>query len=479
MKILLTGATGYIGKRLLPVLIENGHHVICGVRDVKMFNPPKSIINKIEVIHLDILDFSTFNNIPKDIEGVYYLVHCISPSKEYEIQEIDAAINFRNAIDKTNAKHLVLLGCIIDEVSKNTYSVFRKTVESELAKGNYNFTSLRAGIIIGAGSYAFEIIRDLVEKFPFIITSKWVISKCQPICVSDVVTILSKSLFNQKTYNQVFDIGGSEILTFKEMLVQYAQIRNLNQFIFTLPIMATSLSSYFLYMFTSTSHKLSKVVVKSLRTDFLGRKNDLNKILNITPISYKESLTKAIAKIQNGAIISSWRDSLISGEFDFNISKFIEVPAIGCFIDKRERYFYDFDECIDKIWQIGGTTGWYYGNWLWKIRGFLDELLFGVGLKRGRTNKNVIAVGNALDFWRVLYADKNEGRLLLFGEMKVPGEAWLEFRIQDNKLIQTATFKPYGLFGLLYWYSVCPFHEFIFKGMINRITQSSKPITTL
>lgn len=475
MKILLTGATGYIGKRLLPILVDNGHEVTCCVRDIKRFNPPASLNKKINVIEFDILDNTSLKNIPKDIDGVYYLVHSISPSREYESLEKESAINFRKAIDKTNAKHVVFLGCIINEASTFRHLTFRKNIESELSKGNYNFTSLRAGIIIGSGSYSFEIIRDLVEKLPFMVAPKWIMSRCQPIGVSDVILILSKTLFNSKTFNQDFDIGGPDILSFEEMLLEFGQIRNLKRKIFNLPMRATLLSTYWLYLVTSTSYKLSVALVNSMKADLLCRDNKLNEILNITPVSYKKSLSKAFAKIQSNAIISSWRDSLISGGLEWNISDFVEVPVFGCFIDKRERYFNNFEECTDKIWQIGGNTGWYYGNWLWQLRGFLDKLFFGVGLKRGRTNKNELTAGDALDFWRVLYADKKEGRLLLFGEMKSPGEAWLEFRIKDDKLIQTATFRPKGIFGRLYWYSVYPFHEFIFKGMINGITKTTKP----
>jgi hypothetical protein len=208
-----------------------------------------------------------------------------------------------------------------------------------------------------------------------------------------------------------------------------------------------------------------------MKIEVLCKDHKLNEILDISPISYKESLSRAFRKIQSNAIISSWKDSLISGRLELNISDFIEVPVFGCFIDKRERTYDNIDECIDKIWHIGGETGWYYGNLLWQLRGFMDKLVGGVGLRRGRTNENELTAGDTLDFWRVLYANKKEGRLLLFAEMKLPGEAWIEFRIDGHKLIQTATFRPRGIFGRLYWYSVYPFHGFILPGMINEITK--------
>jgi hypothetical protein len=182
-------------------------------------------------------------------------------------------------------------------------------------------------------------------------------------------------------------------------------------------------------------------------------------------------LDKAFNKIENNEIISSWKDAYISSGMDINISNFIQVPTYGCFKDKRERVFVNREKCIQNIWSIGGENGWYYGDWLWKIRGFLDKLFGGVGLRRGRTNQNTIQAGDALDFWRVLFANKEEGRLLLFAEMKLPGEAWLEFKLESGKLIQTATFRPLGLSGRIYWYLVLPFHGLIFKGMLNKLTE--------
>lgn len=471
MKILLTGATGYIGKRLLPVLIEQGHEIICCVRDLKRFNPPNSIKQNITVIKVDLLDKESLHKIPKDIDGAYYLVHSMSASENYEQLESESAINFRNCLNTTKATHVIYLSGIVNELELSKHLSSRKNVETELTKGNYHLTTLRAGIIIGSGSASFEIIRDLVEKLPFMITPKWLKTKCQPIGVSDVITFLSKSLFNSKTYDQDFDIGGPDVLSYKEMLLKFAAVRNLKRKIIVVPIMTPKLSSYWLYFVTSTSYKLASALVASMKIEVTCRNNKLNKILNIQPINYTESLKKAFSRIRNNAIISSWKDAHVSSGLSINISDFIEVPTYGCFIDKRERAINDREFCTYKVWRIGGENGWYYSNRLWKLRGFIDRLSGGVGLRRGRTNELSINVGDALDFWRVIYTNKEEGRLLLFAEMKLPGEAWLEFIIKDDKLIQTATFRPLGLLGRLYWYAVYPFHEIIFQGMLNRLTK--------
>ena len=473
MKILLTGATGYIGKRLLPILIENGHRVVCCVRDRKRFNPPKSLLPHIEVIQVDLLDPASLILIPKDIDAAYYLVHSMSSSNDYEILEKKSASNFRRAIERTQTKQVIYLSGIINVSILSKHLKSRQNVELELSLGKYNLTTLRAGIIIGSGSASFEIIRDLVEKLPIMITPKWLKTKCQPIAIRDVISFLSKSLFNTQTYNQDFDIGGPDILSYKDMLLEYAKIRNLTRRIIIVPVMTPHLSSYWLYFVTTTSYKLAIALVNSMKIEVVCRDNKLNKILEINPLSYQEALSKAFLKIESNEVVSSWKDSLISGRLNIKISDFVNVPHFGCLTDKRSQVYTDRKQCLDKIWRIGGNTGWYYANRLWQFRGYLDRLAGGVGLRRGRTNEKELTAGDAVDFWRVLYANKEEGRLLLFAEMKIPGEAWLEFKLTDGKLTQTATYRPIGLSGRLYWYMVYPFHGFIFRGLIKRLTKNN------
>lgn len=258
------------------------------------------------------------------------------------------------------------------------------------------------------------------------------------------------------------------------MLLDFGKARNLKRKIFVVPVMTPKLSSYWLYFVTSTSYKLASSLVNSMKIEVICRDNRLNTILELNPISYKEALKRAFSKIENNEILSSWKDAYSSSGINFNISEFIQVPSFGCFKDSRTNVMENRSDCIEKIWRIGGNTGWYYGSWLWRIRGFIDKLSGGVGLRRGRTNPNSINVGDTIDFWRVLYANKKEGRLLLFAEMKLPGEAWLEFKVEGDKLSQTATFRPLGLAGRLYWFSIFPFHGFIFNGMLKRLTARTK-----
>ena len=472
MKILLTGATGYIGKRLLPILIKEGHHVVCCVRDASRFHPPTSLIKNISIIEIDLLISSSLNKIPDDIDIAYYLVHSMSYSENYSLLEKKSAVNFRKKISNTSAIQVIYLSGIVNERNLSKHLLSRKNVENELGKGDYNLTCLRAGIIIGSGSASFEIMRDLVEKLPIMVAPKWLQTKCQPIGISDVQRFLIKCIMRKETFNRNFDIGCDDILSYKEMLFRFAEIRNLNRIIITIPIMTPRLSYYWLYFVTATSYKLSRSLVDSMSIEIICRNNKINRILGLNPISYKEAIERAFDKIENNEIISSWKDSYSSSELNYNISENIKVPKFGCFTDQRIEKIIDRKITINKIWSIGGTQGWYYANWLWKIRGFLDTLSGGVGLRRGRTNISEISVGDSLDFWRVIYANKKEGRLLLFAEMKLPGEAWLEFKIVDGDLVQTATFRPLGVAGRLYWYLVYPLHEIIFLGLIRKITNN-------
>ncbi len=471
MKILLTGATGYIGKRLLPDLVRKGYTVICCVRDAERFNPPLSLASQIEVIEVDFLDLSSLKLIPKDLDGAYYLMHSMSASKDYAAIEQEVAMNFRVCIDGTTARHVIYLSGIINEDNLSEHLSSRKAVEDILSGGQFALTTLRAGIIIGSGSASFEIIRDLVEKLPLMIAPRWLHTKCQPIGIRDVIQFLTASLFNPKTYHANFDIGGPDILSYKEMLLGYARVRKLNRRIFVVPVMTPRLSSYWLYFVTSTSYKLATALVDSMKVEVVCRDNALNDILGIETLPYEEALRRTFSKIENNQILSSWKDSFISGGMDIQLSEFLQVPEHGCFKDKRQMAIEEKDAVLDRIWRIGGINGWYYANGLWRFRGLIDKLFGGVGLRRGRTHEDSLSAGDAVDFWRVLFADKADGRLLLFAEMKLPGEAWLEFKIREGELIQTATFRPRGILGRLYWYAVFPFHGIVFKGMLTKLAR--------
>ncbi|MFO7851950.1 MAG: SDR family oxidoreductase [Bacteroidota bacterium] len=470
MRILLTGATGYIGRRLLPILLNEGHHVICCVRDKNRFDASKYDLSKLGIIEVDFLKKDSLKQVPESIDAAYYLIHSMSTStRDFESLERQSAENFKEAIQKTTAKQVIYLSGIINNKELSKHLVSRKAVEEILKTGSYHLTTLRAGIILGSGSASFEIIRDLVEKLPVMIAPRWLNTKSQPIAIQNVIEFLRGVLLNGKTYDMSFDIGGPDILTYKEMLLKFAHVRKLRRVILVVPVMTPKLSSYWLYFITSTSYNLAVNLVDSMKVEVICEKNSLPEILGIELISYEDAVRSAFDKIEQQEVISSWTDALSGDALSKGISNLINVPVYGCFKDQRKREILNEEEVLYRIWSIGGDTGWYYASWLWGIRGFLDKLSGGVGLRRGRRSKSEIAAGDALDFWRVLYASRQDKRLLLFAEMKLPGEAWLEFRIKDGTIYQTATFRPLGLWGRIYWFSVMPFHGLIFKGMIKKI----------
>ena len=474
MKILLTGATGYIGQRLLPVLLQEGHEVTCCVRDKSRFNISKYQSKNVNVIETDFLDADSLASIPADIDIAYYLLHSMATAyDDFEKLENLSAQNFKTAIQKTKVKQVIYLSGIVNEENLSKHLQSRKKVEDMLASDSYSLTTLRAGIIVGSGSASFEIIRDLVEKLPVMIAPKWLNTKSQPIAIRNVIEFLRGVLMKQETFSKSFDIGGPEILTYHDLLMKFAKIRNLKRKIFTVPVMTPQLSSYWLYFVTSTSYALAANLVDSMKVNVICRENNLKDLLGISLINYEDSIRRAFESVEQHQVISSWKDAFNTSALNQNLTRYLEVPVFGCFKDKRKIKIDKPEQVLNKIWSIGGTNGWYYGNWLWEIRGFIDQIIGGVGLRRGRKDQTEISSGESLDFWRVLIADRNDKRLLLLAEMKLPGEAWLEFKIDESNILhQTATFRPLGLLGRLYWYAVLPFHGFVFKGMLKNLANS-------
>lgn len=476
MKILLTGANGYIGKRLLPVLTAKGHEVICCVRDKNRF--PRELLSghpEVSVFEIDFLKEIPDASPVSEVDAAFYLIHSMSDhTGNFEKLEETSARNFVKLMNQTQARQVIYLGGITNDENLSKHLASRKNVEEILSMGKVPVTALKAGIIVGSGSSSFEIIRDLVEKLPVMIAPKWLNTRTQPIAIRNVLEFLSGVLLKPETFGKSYNIGGPDVLTYRQMLLGFAKVRGLKRFIFTLPVMTPRFSSYWLYFVTSTSYKLAVNLVNSMKVEVVARQNDLEKMLNIQLLSYKEAVAHAFQKIDQNAVISSWKDSLVSSSVDNSLLQHINVPVHGCFSDKRQKEITgSVEQVMENIWSIGGERGWYYGNWLWKLRGFLDKLVGGVGLRRGRTNATTIHTGDTLDFWRVLAADPDKKRLLLYAEMKLPGEAWLEFNVAKNEgkdfLFQTATFRPKGIWGRIYWYLVLPFHFFVFEGMAENL----------
>ena len=461
-------------------MVEEGHQVVCLVRDKRRFDFEdfdQDFLRQVEVIEADLNQPGSLTNLPKDIDAAYYLVHSMSVSfKDFTEEEQVTATNFGNYIKSTQAQQVIYLGGIVNDDNLSEHLASRENVESILKASGKPLTVLRAAIIIGSGSASFEIIRDLVEKLPVMITPKWLQTSCQPIAIRNVLQYLNGVLLKEEALNQTYDIGGPNVLTYREMLLGYAKVRGLKRLIITLPVLTPRLSSLWLYFVTSTTYLLARNLVDSMKSEAVCHESRIKSLISIEIINYEEALRLTLQKIADRDVVSSWKDAIYSNSLGSDFHDKIKVPKYGCLFDRQEVILdSEAPRVFENVWRIGGQRGWYFGNWLWRIRGFVDKLVGGVGLRRGRRNENDLKSGDALDFWRVLYANKEEHRLLLFAEMKLPGEAWLEFKIVPeagkslHKLVQTATFRPLGIWGRLYWYLMVPFHFFIFKEMAHRI----------
>jgi Protein of unknown function (DUF2867) len=306
------------------------------------------------------------------------------------------------------------------------------------------------------------------------IAPKWLSTPCQPIAIQDVLFYLSQVLLNEKCYNKIFDIGGPEILTFKELLLKYSKFRNLKRYVINVPVLTPRLSSFWLVFITSVRFSICFYLVESIRTSSVVKLNEIQNIIPHQCLTVNKAFELAFQNIAQNEVFSTWMDSWEIAGTNPSIKNYIQVPVDGCLTDEKRVEVKDSKEAAaDRIWRIGGNQGYYSLNWAWKLRGLMDKIVGGVGLNRGRRHPSEIQVGDSIDFWRVLRADKQKVDLILFAGMKVPGEAWLELRLEPEEdkwfLIQKATFRPKGLLGRLYWYSLLPFHIFIFRKMANAL----------
>jgi uncharacterized protein YbjT (DUF2867 family) len=474
MKVLLAGANGYIGTRLIPVLLEQNHNLVCLVRDKRRFHEQSDFSDKVELLQGDLLKEENIDAFPQDVDVAYYLVHSMSQDKDFAKMEALSAQNFVQQLDKTNCKQIIYLSGITNDGNLSEHLTSRRDVEDVLCEAKATLTVLRAAIIIGSGSASFEIIRDLSEKLPVMTVPRWVNTRCQPIAIRDVLGYLDGVMMNEKAFDKTFDIGGPDILSFKNMILNYADVRHLKRYIITIPFLSPKISSYWLYFVTSISYPLAQNLVDSMKNETIMKNHNIDDVVKRECLTYREALELAFKKIEQNSIVSSWRDALNNGYLTSSFMDQIKVPQNGTLEYKVSIPFNrDPVEVLNNIMAIGGNRGWYYWDWIWGIRGFLDQVVGGVGLRRGRTSDVIVSAGDVIDFWRVLLVDKLGRRLLLYAEMKLPGEAWLEFKIIERNgkrnLSQIATFRPNGLWGRLYWYSMFPFHLFIFKGMANQI----------
>ena len=406
------------------------------------------------------------------IDVAYYLIHSMD-SDNYRERDKQSAHNFLEACIAQGVKRIVYLGGLGDKKSASEHLLSRIEVGEILSSRPDAIQTLwfRAGVIIGSGSASFEIIRHLVEKLPFMITPKWVNTLCQPSAQKDVIEYLTQAALLKNHHSHVIDIG-SEVLSYKQLLLGYAHATGLKRTLIPVPFFSPKLSSYWLTLMTPVPYSIASALIEGLKSEVLVQNSLATELFPlIKPIPYEEAVRCAIDEIKNEQVISRWSDAS-GAAWETNHSDI----ANAMYIDRRVIALgtQTPEEVYRAFCSVGGEKGWYGFDWLWRIRGAIDKLVGGYGLSRGRRDPVHLRIGDSIDFWKVVDLQENT-RLLLFAQMKLPGIAWLEFRIQEGNFYQTAYFYPHGLAGRLYWYALIPLHFFVFKGMANSLVKAIKP----
>jgi uncharacterized protein YbjT (DUF2867 family) len=473
MRILITGATGYVGGRLVPRLLAAGHVVRCMVRDPSRLQG-RAWINQVDTVAGDVLDDATVAPALAGIDVAYYLVHSMGSGHDFHVRDARAARAFGEAARAAGVQRLVYLGALGDpDTNLSEHLRSRQQTGDALRESGVPVTEFRAAVIVGAGSLSFEMIRYLAERVPIMICPSWVYTRVQPIAIRNVLDYLVTTLDVPESAGQVIEIGCADVISYGEMMTGYARVRGLRRLLVPVPVLTPRLSSYWVHLVTPIPSTIARPLIEGLRNEVVVRDRRAATLFpDVRPMGYDEAVSAALARLDAGAVETAWSDALASSQGD--------VPAVvmttqdGMVIEHRQvlvdaspaRVFTAFTA-------MGGQTGWLYMNWSWQLRGALDRLAGGVGMRRGRRHPQEVRVGDALDFWRV-EAVEPDVMLLLRAEMKVPGRAWLQFQAREQEggrtlITQTAFFAPRGLWGLVYWYALYPIHQLIFSGMIRRL----------
>ena len=475
--VLITGATGYVGRRLtqrlletdsyrLRVLVRNRHKVQVAIAD------------RVDIREGNTLDRSSLDAALADVDTAFYLIHSMGSGKNYHEFDRQSAENFRSACVAAGVRRIIYLGGlgIRESASKHLLSRIETGEILGSEPDRLDFIWLRAGAIIGSGSASFEIIRNLIQKLPLMITPRWVRTRTQPVGIEDVLSYLQASIDLVHTGNLMVDIG-TEQLSFRQMLLQTGRIMDLKRYLLPVPLLSPKLSSYWLILFTPLPYSLTRALVEGLKSETVVQNDNAARYYpEIRPRPFKEVVADALQELESNQVISRWCDSSARQACD---TKDFDDPAGAIFRDVRIIPFSAGEkpeEVFSTICTLGGEHGWFRYNFLWRLRGLLDKMVGGYGLNRGRRLRGELRVGDAIDFWKVV--DIKEGkRLLLYAQMKLPGQAWLEFDIQPDQLVQTAHYLPRGVLGRLYWYAVMPFHHFVFADLARNVIRKSQVLS--
>lgn len=479
--VAVMGATGYVGGRLVPRLLSLGYRVIAISRSLrKLRSRPWAQHPAVQLRAADALESSGLTSALEGAEVLFYLVHSMEPGVNFEVADRKAAVAVAMAAQRCGVQRILYLGGLgLDGRGLSKHLRSRAEVAQLLSTGTARVTTLRAAMIIGSGSASFEMLRYLVDRLPVMVTPRWIQTPNQPIAIRNVLDYLIGCLERAETAGETYDIGGPDVLTYRDLMEMYALEAGLNRrWILPVPVFTPRLSSYWIHLVTPVNAGLARPLVEGLKNPVVCQEQRLQQLLNVPLLSCREAIGRALRHHLRHDIETHWTDA---GRLPAEETVYPGDPKWSGGTVYRDRRRLTVRGDGEGIWRtilrIGGETGWYYGNFLWHIRGMMDKLLGGVGSRRGRRNPNSVQVGDALDFWRVL-AVKPPERLRLLAEMKVPGQALLEFQVRDldnghTEIEQTAWFVPSGLGGLLYWWVITPLHDLVFSGMLRGIARAS------
>ncbi len=475
MHVLVTGATGYIGGRLVPRLLARGHHLRCVARNHRRLEGRQW--PGVEIVQGDLEDPAASAQALQGIEVAYYLVHSMAAGQTFRERDRLMALAFGNAAAKAGVRRIIYLGGLGDpENVRSKHLISRQEVGRCLAAGGVPVIEFRAAVIVGSGSVSFEIIRHLIERLPVMIAPMWVNTHCQPIGIRSVLEYLVEALAHP-TAEGIYEIGGQDILSYREMMLHYARIRNLRRFILALHVPKPELSSRWVDLLTPIPYSIAQPLVESLQTEVVVRSDRARTTFSVKPTGYDEAVRLALTRMAHDSVETTWASSLSSLSQDQPEADVLGSHE-GMLLDRRLRRIKASPaQVFETICTQGGEEGWPAGNALWQLRGIMDRMVGGVGMRRGRRHPRELRVGDPLDFWRV-EALESPHLLRLRAEMKLPGRAWLQFEVlpdsEGARVEQTAFFEPHGVPGYLYWYSVIPFHRFVFPGLIDALKEQAE-----
>jgi len=479
--ILVTGATGYVGGRLVPKLLEEGYRVRCLVREPGRLQG-RPWLDEVEVVQGDVLEARSLRAAMQGISVAYYLIHGMQGGKVYAERDMKAARIFTEVAEAAQIERIIYLGELVDTTAKlSPYLRSRHETGYLLRQGRVPVTEFRAGMIVGSGSALFEMVRYLTEREPLLICPRWYFSLAQPIAIRDALAYLVTALETPDSLGKLIEIGGPTRLTYAQMLLDYAEVRGLKRLLIPTPFYVPRLSAYWVHLVTPIHWRVVLPLIEGLRIQSVVHDSLAKELFpQIEPLEFKTAVSLALGRVEHGDVKTSWSDALVTTAGDIKPYHFIIED--GMMIERRQLLVDLPAETVFRSYSgVGGERGWLYMDWAWAIRGWMDKIVGGVGLRRGRRDPDEIWVGESLDFWRV-EAVTPERCMRLRAEMKLPGNAWLEFQSAPQKdgktlLTTSAFFATHGLGGFLYWYAMWPFHKFIFDGLTRKIAERAHQIS--